>query len=205
MFARKFACGCAIAALAIIVASPGEAAGQQSPPLIHRFETPGNLQSNYKLDCIPASAAKNVYTPADLYKAVRKCVDAEKYADGVFLYALAGVYGRFDALRVVDKTAHQAILALQMRELWDTPEPNKDRMQEKWLNAVTDKKQHDELCSKISLIGPPNYRPDYMIQHGMDAFNGIQGDGLVGNFDDKAGWGKALDTYLHCPALPIIK
>jgi hypothetical protein len=56
-------------------------------------------------------------------------------------------------------------------------------------------------CAQIRTIGAPNYRPTYMIQHGLGAFMGGSGkNGLVEPFDETAGWEESLSGYLHCPA-----
>ena len=68
------------------------------------------------------------------------------------------------------------------------------------LSAVAgDRSSMAMLCSRIRVIGPPNYRPTYMIRHGMGAFIGGSGNGLVADFDPAAAWEESLDTYLHCP------
>lgn len=71
------------------------------------YESPGNLESKYDLGCVGAEKLENKHTPSDLFKALIKCTEQEKYKEGAFLFALGGVYGRFDSLRVTDQTAHQ--------------------------------------------------------------------------------------------------
>ena len=54
------------------------------------------------------------------------------------------------------------------------------------------------LCSMMKTLGAPNYYPKYMILHGMNAFLGIEGDGLKPNFDADREWGKILRNDLSC-------
>jgi len=55
-------------------------------------------------------------------------------------------------------------------------------------------------CTRVRKIGPPDYYPRYMVQHGMRAFTGRKSPrGLVRNFNAEKAWEKSLDTYLHCP------
>ncbi|MBK7001926.1 MAG: hypothetical protein IPH35_18755 [Rhodoferax sp.] len=46
--------------------------------------------------------AKNTLTPADLYQGVSDCIHQDKYERATSLFALAGIYGRFDAKRVAE-------------------------------------------------------------------------------------------------------
>ena len=54
------------------------------------------------------------------------------------------------------------------------------------------------LCAMMKTLGAPNYYPKYMILHGMNAFLGIEGDGLKPNFDADREWGKILRNNLSC-------
>jgi hypothetical protein len=64
------------------------------------------------------------------------------------------------------------------------------------------------VCTKIKLIGAPDYYPEYMINHGLRAFPGQSkadskqpaGNGLIIDFSAKDAWEKSLDIYLHCPS-----
>ena len=165
---------------------------------VTNHEANGNLQSTVKLGCIPASDVKTTYSPADLYRAVAVCVEGGDMKKGVLLYVLAGVYGRFDTLRVSDKTAHQALTVLQMENLDPIAEDKSNQFREEIGRVAQDEDAHAELCSVVREIGPPTYYPRYMIQHGMGAFFGGSGDGLVRGFDPAAGWNEAMSKYLHC-------
>ena len=178
----------------------GSALAQQPVPgQITNYSTPGNLHSDHALGCIPSGEMKNIYTPADLYPAIAKCLSADKYRDAVLVYALAAAYRRFDAMRVADRTAQQAVFALQEKYLGPLPDAKNERMRGEIKSEFGDTRQMGLLCARIREIGPPNYHPDYMIQHGMSAFMGVRGNGLVTNFNAKDGWEKTLETYLHCP------
>ena len=167
---------------------------------VTNLTTPGNLQSNYKIGCIKVAAVKNVFSPADLYKGVADCIDKGDVKNGVSLYALAGVYGRFDTMRVADKTAHQALLALQMGAIDPLPEEKKQLLTKEVQLVFHDKVKINEICTAIRALGPPAYKPNYMIQHGMGAFMGSSDkNALVADFDPKVSWDNALSGYLHCP------
>ncbi len=171
-------------------------------PQIKNYVAPGNLESKHDLGCIGTEKLSNKFTPADLYKAVSRCVESSKYAEGTFLFALAGVYGRFDSLRVEDKTAHQAVTVLQMQALGTQDKDKQTAFKEALNKTLRNPEGLAGACKNIVRIGPPDYSPRYMIQHGMGAFtkNG-SGDGLVKGFNARAAWKQSLDTYLHCPGL----
>lgn len=191
------------AAFMLLAASCVPIAGcaqDSSKSSIANYETPGNLESKHKIGCIPAAKIKNIYTPADLYKGVAACVAADSFENGHLLFALAGAYGRFDTLRVSDTTAHQALTVIQMQEFESLPQKKLDRLQREIRAIAKDDARLGAICTQIRRIGPPNYVPRYMIQHGLGAFSSRSGSALKTTFDATAGWEKALSSYLHCPA-----
>ena len=172
----------------------------QSPtPSIRNIEAPGNLESLVQLDCVPITSVKTNYTPADLYKAAAKCILDDRESEGVPLYAVAEVYGRFDISRVADQTAHQAIQVLTQREFGDLPQDKKASFGEEISRIADAPEQLAKLCQQIRALGPPTYYPRYMIQHGLDAFKARKDDGLVQGFDQSIAWNQALEQHLHCP------
>ncbi len=166
---------------------------------ISAFETLGNLQSTLPLDCVGIEVVTNQHTPADLYPGIEQCIASSDYPRAVQLYALAGVYGRFDMSRVSDPSALQAIQALQMNTFGPLSKVQNDafkaemgRYREPHSTALSG------LCSKIKSVGAPDYRPTYMIEHGMGAAHGSTDNGLKSSFDPAQGWRDALSGYLHC-------
>jgi hypothetical protein len=72
-----------------------------------------------------------------------------------------------------------------------------DEIKEQTLN---DSKKLSAICTRIRQIGPPDYYPRYMVQHGIQAFTGFKTpNGLVPNFDARKAWTESLTSYLHCP------
>lgn len=167
---------------------------------IVNYETKGNLQGSTPVECVEIGKVTSLSTPADIYSAVVKCIDAGEYERAVYLYALGGVYGRFDTLRVSDSTAHQAVQVLQINNFGRlTKEQNETFKKVLLANAETGSKQFTTLCSKIRRVGYPRYFPTYMIQHGMNAVLGSDNAGINADFDPEKAWEEALTGYLHCP------
>jgi len=168
------------------------------------YETPGNLESKHDLGCVESDQLNNQHTPADLFRALKKCLAEKKYQPGAFLFAIGGVYGRFDTLRVADQTAHQGVTVLRMQALsiFEKDPDVKSQFTSELKKTLGTPDSLKNVCQEIQRIGPPQYFPRYLIQHGMDAFNPQPNtDGLVSSFDAKVAWKKALDSYLHCPNL----
>ncbi|MDB6082981.1 MAG: hypothetical protein JWN43_862, partial [Gammaproteobacteria bacterium] len=78
------------------------------------LQAAGQLAATHDLGCISIEKVRSIYTAADLYRSTRQCLDADQYALAAPLFALAGGYGRFDAMRIVDKTAGQGVTILTM-------------------------------------------------------------------------------------------
>lgn len=170
----------------------------RSGATITRYETKGNLAITHDLDCIPLDAAKNIYTPADLYKAFAKCIQKSDYDKADDLFLLAGAYVRFDALRVADKTAHQARTVLIMNNTSEMTEQQKRDWSAHMDKLTPGSERLAEICAKIQKIGAPDYYPAYMIQHGIQAFSKEKTAPLVPDFNPQSAWQSILENALHC-------
>src|SRR5690349_21994397 len=104
----------AFCALMLLASACATTPQEPSRPKVTNYEAKGNLQSFAPLGCVGIADLSNRNTPADITPAVRKCIDAGDYVRAADMFAVAGVYGRFDMLRVSDTTAHQALIVLQM-------------------------------------------------------------------------------------------
>ncbi|UPT76551.1 hypothetical protein MN086_05725 [Sulfurovum sp. XGS-02] len=163
---------------------------------IYNIETKGNLESKYPTNCIEVKELTNTNTPADIFVGIAKCLEKSDYQKAGELYFTALAYGRFDAYRVKDQTAHQAIPVLRMNYLGNLNETDTNEFQ------LALKKVNGELntiCSALKELGKPAYYPNYMIQHGMRAFLGEQSkSALVDNFDSDKAWEDVLTNYVKC-------
>jgi hypothetical protein len=191
------------AALLVACASLGGLAGtasaqERQTPKVLNFNAPGNLESTADLGCIALKDATNRHNPADLFRASGACVTAHRPEDAARLFALAGAYGRFDMLRVADRTAHQAILAIRSEIFGELPEADTEALTAALQKIMGDAALKQALCADVARIGAPTYAPRYMIQHGMGAFTGSQGDGLIEKFDAASAWNTVLTSYMKC-------
>jgi hypothetical protein len=177
---------------AFVVASHCACAGAAAPPAT---ETP--TRPPFKsVGCVDISKLTSQNTPADIFPGVRECIDEHAYEQAAGLYAVAGVYGRFDTLRVADASAHEVIPALRELVLG-----NLDPKIAAEFMAVIRKIGGSglvRLCARVRALGPPTYYPTYMLAHGLSALTG-QGGGLKSDFDRGAAWDSALTTFLNCP------
>jgi hypothetical protein len=175
-------------------------AGGRSWAQVTSYNTEGNLEVTHDIGCVDSAGLKNIYSSADLYKGLAKCISDGAYERGVLLFALAGVYGRYDTLRVADPTAQQATTVLRMTYLDSLDESKKLAFLDKLKGVLGTPDGLKNICSEVRKIGAPTYFPRYMIQHGMGA---VMGDtsrgGLIDGFDSESAWEKSLDSYLHCP------
>lgn len=189
-----------LAAAGMVLGSLSTGAAGREGPQIRDYEAPGNLESNYNLGCIALKDVRPEYNPVDLFKAMKVCIVASRYEDAVRLFAIAGTFGRYDALRVADPTSHQAIMVARMKIFGDLPDSESKKYNETASAFLNDAAKKSEVCAEAKRIGPPSYYPRYMVQHGMGAFFSRSRDGLVKNFNSKNSWDQALSTYLKCTA-----
>ncbi|TGM88699.1 hypothetical protein [Leptospira bouyouniensis] len=173
--------------------------GCKTNSLLSNYNTPGNLKANYHLECIDLSNLKNYHTPADVYPAIKKCIESDNLQFASQLFAFAGVYGKFDMKRVKDRSAHQAIAVLRINNFSNIDSEKSKAFQNYIQNYMNQgSPELESICTQIKKIGKPNYIPMYMINHGISAFNNNNNTPLFENFDSEVSWSEVLDNYLHC-------
>lgn len=163
------------------------------------YETKGNLQPTTELGCASPESVRNTHTPVDLYKSNVECVKRGNYEAAVFSNLVAGVYARFDSMRVADTTAGQAQTVLRMKYVGSLSEDEKKEFMKHLTSLAESPNRMAAMCAEVRKLGPPTYHPSYMIQHGMNAVLGSNaGSGLVQSFDSASSWEKSLIGYLRC-------
>ncbi len=175
--------------------SEEDGAGRQQ---ITHWETAGNLAATDPLDCVAAEAVSATDTAADIASGARTCLDEGDYARMADLLLVANVYAYYDTLRVADQSAHAALGALFADRFGGISKSQADRYMDAFRALVADGKRLGGLCSMLSALGPPEYRPTYMIAHGLGSFPGMVEGSPLREIDTAAGWRKALG-YAKCP------
>ena len=168
---------------------------------IHRASAPGNLESTLEIGCVDKYQLNNKVTPADLFKGLSLCIQQGNFDPGVFMFAIAGVYARFDTFRVSDITAHDAAKILPIVTFNSLDAQKASLFKARVGQVLGDNNARATICYDINRIGPPDYFPRYMLQHGTVAINdkNQKSNALVTPFDMQSAWKQALDGYLHCP------
>lgn len=169
---------------------------------IKNIQLEGNLQKTHDLPCIGINDAKNTYTPADLYASSAKCVMQNNNKKAIELHTLAGLYARYDVMRISDKTVSGGIRVMQINN-YGPIEPKKIGELTKEIKKFDSSPAAKVLCDKIKNIGKPNYYPKYLILHGLDAMrsaieNKPKNDGLKKNYDAEKNWSEATKAYGGC-------
>jgi hypothetical protein len=176
-------------------------AGSGSWAQVTNYTTEGSLEPTHDIGCADPGKISNEHTAADLYMGFGKCLEEGNLEGGVLLLALAGVYGRYDTLRVSDPSAHQATIVLPRTYLDSAGESTRTKFGEILKKTLDSPDGLARICKKVREIGAPAYFPRYMIQHGMKAITGhATKDGLVVDFEPESAWEKSL-AYLDCPGV----
>jgi hypothetical protein len=155
---------------------------------VTNYETEGNLAPTAA--GIPGSVEEITpeHNPVNIMLLARNKLDEGDTDSAAMAFIIARIYGAYDTQRVADQSAHQGISVLTM-EAFNGVEPDKMKALDTALKGL----DLEEITQTAREIGKPAYRPSYMIQHGIQAFTGQTGDGLVPGFDPDAAWEKVLD------------
>ncbi len=144
--------------------------------------------------CLELTDVKAKTPPDVLYRIVGACVAQARFVEARRVFALAGLYSRFDAERVADKTASDAGSVLVLNTFSQFPIEVRKKFQQSFVEMTKDADAMQSLCLDVQRVGEPAYYPDYMIAHGI----GHSDAPLLANFDAKRTWAMYLTSYLHC-------
>ncbi len=167
---------------------------------VTNYDAPGNLEATVDPGCIAVADAGLALSPPDLGLGVIACGQAGDWDRAVPLFVLMQLRAVYDARRVADASAHGAgqVLSMQVNAaLPATGEAGMGAAFERF--GPTGGAAHGAFCAQVRAAGVPAHDPSWMIMHGMAAFTGIEGDGLVPGFDAQAAWDDVLTGYLKCP------
>lgn len=156
--------------------------------------------------CIPRERVNNE-SPIELLNLLMwACAERGEFEQALFLYALGGVDGYYDALRVADPSSHGAASLIREVALQAlATHPERYLKFNAYVNStLNDNAKRQKTCDAVRSFGPPSYLPQYMVDFGVGAIRTGAGErsprnrGLVENFDVNAAWSAALNEYLHC-------
>ena len=155
----------------------------------------GALQSNFHVGCVDMVDIKNLYTPADLYPAAKRCLNDEDFNRAAEIFLFANLYANYDPLRMRDRHANQAKAVLRQKNFSGLKRSTINRWK-KFMQTTYAKGsvEHTAFCIEARQIGHPRYRPDYMMLHTLSAFSsGFDLDrALIKDFDENEIWEKLL-------------
>ncbi|MFL6658412.1 MAG: hypothetical protein ACJ8GW_10100 [Massilia sp.] len=167
---------------------------------ISNIHVEGSLAATRQLDCLALSDVTSAFTPADLHTGILRCIQQGQFDKEARLFLLSGVYAKFDAMRVADRSAQGGPKVLIMRTFAGLSD------EEKAQHVAATQQQISgaalpALCADIAKIGPPTYFPRYLVLHGLNAYMSKTPleNALKPDFDAAATWEGLLASYLHCP------
>jgi hypothetical protein len=114
---------------------------------------------------------------------------------------LTGIYARFDAERVADRSARSGGQVLMMRTSENYSTEQKAEFSKALQALINTPTELRAACTELTRIGSPTYFPKYLILHGINAFSSPTPleNALNPAFDGEATWLRLMDTYARCP------
>lgn len=146
--------------------------------------------------CVPLAQITPGMDPVYLTAASVACVRTGQLDAAADLYNVAGVFARYDTLRIKDPVAHAAfpgLIVVMGQSLTSQQQQDFFRHLERRSKLPG---YQDVLCEFSSRMGPPTYRPTYMARPGVDGFLDRQ-LGLP-TIQPKTAWAKVRGEYLGC-------
>jgi hypothetical protein len=130
-------------------------------------------------------------------------MQSNRDADAVGLFVLAGMDSSFDSARVADKTAGQARVILIMALFGGMAADVHARFETAMKDLMDHPPRHAILCEQVRKVGPPQYFPAYMVNHGLGVMqsalaNQAPPTPLEPKFDAASTWRDLITNYLNC-------
>lgn len=152
---------------------------------IFNFTSPHSLESPKPADCVAIGDLSSSQNPADMFAGFKKCIPAKEYRKAAGLFFTAMMYGTYDAQRVADSSAGQAIEVLR-REAVRTVPPSAAPELEAMRQSL---KGDQDFCASLKALGKPSYYPRYMTAHGVGVPPRKPAtDGILTEFDPDKTW-----------------
>ena len=181
-------------ALALMVMSAGGVIAQ-----VTNYQPPGNLAPTMDPGCVALAEVDARLSPPDLALGVLACGRDAKWEAAADLYVLMLLRSSFDVARVKDATAHQAgdVLSLQVSDaLSDADRASIGNALASFGDPAGPRML--AFCEVAKALGASQHDPSWMLQHGIGAFLGTKGDGLVKGFDPAAAWDRIIREDMTC-------
>ena len=147
--------------------------------------------------CLAAAEVKGNHTAAGLAFAARACSDADDYDGMAELLMVGNALAYYDALRVTDPSAHGALNVVMANQFGGVSEQEGAAFVAALEQLAADEDRVRAVCLTLAALGPPAYRPTYMLVHGLGEIAGVQEEPPLREIDAAAGWEEAL-AYVRC-------
>lgn len=156
-----------------------------------------------KRACVRLDSIDNSHTPIELYASLNDCMQSNRDTDAVSLFVLAGMDSSFDSLRVSDKTAGQARQILIMALFGGMAADVHARFEAAMKDFMSQPPRHAVLCEQVKKVGPPQYFPAYMVNHGLGVMQSALSNQappapLKSDFNAATTWRELQTNYLNC-------
>jgi len=186
------------AALAITLGTALSACGHLgtgSAPQGHTSSKPDDPSTQ----CLSATPTLTRHPPNALYLSAAQCIEQNRLDEAALLYAVAGSQSRFDTRRVVDTTAHQVANFLGLIFSKHIGDDASAALSAHMRSTLDDVQARQAFCHTLKQLPPPSYRPDYMINHGMQAFTSASEDNALMDLPDaNKAWASSVNEYMDC-------
>lgn len=128
--------------------------------------------------------------PKMLYSEMNNCINSNHFDEATFLYALAGSYTWYDAVRVDTQYARSMHSRLLKESLSQLSQKQREVFLEQLQINFGDVDKKKSLCDKVKRVGAPAYQANYMF---------IDNSGVADYvISDDVNWDATVNSYMLC-------
>ncbi|WP_133406820.1 hypothetical protein [Parashewanella tropica] len=146
--------------------------------------------------CMDISQVSNQHSPNVLFHSLRDCLKKRDFWKAAKLNFAADLYGNYDALRVQGEPEKIAFNKLRLKAVKDIPINDYSTFQQTAEALLKDKKKKSDLCKLMTVIGKPDYHPNYIIDHAKQSPNTEVK--VLSDKNSSLLWDRVLNNDAHC-------
>ncbi|RLV58653.1 hypothetical protein D5018_16150 [Parashewanella curva] len=161
---------------------------------LNASETP--LFNDRPIVCMDISQVSNQHSPNVLFHSLRDCLKKRDFWKAAKLNFAANLYGNYDALRVDGEPENIAFNKLRLKAVKDIPIHDYSTFQQTSEALLRDKKKKNDLCKLMTVIGKPDYHPNYIFKHAEQYTKLVPS--INSDKQDSRFWKKVLLNDGHC-------
>lgn len=158
------------------------------------FKFAGSMQPNFELGCITMQEVVGLFNPPSLLRAANRCIQEDQFTKAWALFTTGNGFAYYDIKRLADRSTRGARSVLHSHVFNGLTKEQQDKFGSTAKTIAADAEQVASYCAALTKVGPPTYEPDWIVLHGIGAYDEPRNGHYLVGVDAKAVWEEVLSN-----------